>query len=129
MEPSWVSLELCLLVHDKSLSNFGGGDGIRDQGLLESALSRPQQLHHYENATLYHLSASYAFGIIKNHPFIDGNKRTGFIASALFLQMNGLLLIATEAEAYRQTVGLASDAISEQEYAEWLSNSCSKNIT
>ncbi|MFT6794488.1 MAG: death-on-curing protein [Rubritalea sp.] len=124
MDPLWISLESCVLIHDKSLSNFGGADGVRDQGLLESALSRPQQLHHYEQATLHQLAASYAFGIIKNHPFIDGNKRTGFIASALFLQMNGHRLIATEEKALHQTVALAASAITEQQYAQWLSTSC-----
>ncbi len=124
MEPLWVSLESCILIHDKSLSNFGGADGVREQGLLESALSRPLQLHHYEQATLYQLAASYAYDIIKNHPFIDGNKRTGFIASALFLQLNGHRLIATEKESLHQTVALAASSISEQQYAEWLTKSC-----
>jgi death-on-curing protein len=124
MEPFWLNIEDCLNIHDKSLEHFGGADGIRDSGLLESALARPQQLFHYEKATLYELAACYAYGLIKNHPFIDGNKRTGYIACALFLQSNGLLLIASEEDALAHTVALAASQIKEKDYANWLSNSC-----
>ncbi len=124
MEPTWISKQVALALHDKLLSRFGGSDGVRDEGLLESALARPQQLFHYEQSNLYAMAASYAFGIVKNHPFIDGNKRTGFMSAYTFLAANGHRLIATEEDALRQTVGLAASAISEQQYAKWLSNSC-----
>jgi death on curing protein len=124
MEPFWINMEDCLNIHDKSLDHFGGSDGIRDRGLLESAIARPLQLFHYEQASLYRLAACYAYGIIKNHPFIDGNKRTGFIACALFLQSNGLLLIASEEDALAHTVALAASQITENDNAIWLSKSC-----
>jgi death-on-curing protein len=124
MEPTWISKQVALAMHDKLLSRFGGSDGVRDEGLLESALARPQQLFHYEQANLFAMAASYAFGIVKNHPFIDGNKRTGFMSAYTFLAANGHRLIATEEEALRQTVALAASAITEQQYAQWLSTSC-----
>jgi len=124
MVPSWLNYEDCLNIHDKSLEHFGGADGIRDKGLLESAIARPQQLLHYEEPSLYELAACYTYGIIKNHPFIDGNKRTGYIAGALFLQSNNLLLIASEENALAYTVALAASQITEKDYANWLSNSC-----
>ena len=124
MHPHWLNLEDCIIIHDKSLEQFGGANGIRDNGLLESAIARPQQLLHYGTASLYELAASYVYGIIKNHPFIDGNKRTGFIAGALFLQSNGLMLIASEEDALAYTVALAASDITEKDYANWLSKSC-----
>jgi death on curing protein len=96
MELFGINIEDRLNIHDKSLDHFGGSDGIRDRGLLESVIARPLQLFHNEQASLYRLAACYAYGMIKNHPFIYGNKRTGFIACALLLQSNGLLLIASE---------------------------------
>jgi len=124
MEPAWLNYEDCLNIHDKSLDHFGGGDGIRDNGLLESALARPLQLYNYEKPSVYELAACYTYGLIKNHPFIDGNKRTGFIAGALFLQSNGYLLISSEENALAYTVALAASEITEKDYANWLSNSC-----
>jgi len=123
-EPNWLNFEDYINIHDSSLRHFGGSDGIRDQGLLESAISRPQQLFHYQNASLYQLAKSYVFDIIKNHPFIDGNKRTGFLAGALFLESNGLRLVATEEHALAYTIALAASEISEENYAHWLSESC-----
>ena len=120
MDPIWIPKEVILPMHDKLLHRYGGSDGIRDEGLLESALSRPQQLFHYEQSTLFSIAASYAFGIIKNHPFIDGNKRTGFMSAYTFLAANGHRLIATEEDALRMTAGLAASVVSEQEYATWL---------
>jgi death-on-curing protein len=124
MEPTWISKQVALAMHDKLLSRFSGSDEVRDEGLLESALARPQQLFHYENSDLFAMAASYAFGIVKNHPFIDGNKRTGFMSAYTFLAANGHRLIATEEEALHQTVALAASAITEQQYAQWLSTSC-----
>ncbi len=127
MDPIWIPKEVILPMHDKLLHRYGGSDGIRDEGLLESALSRPQQLFHYEQSNLFSIAASYAFGIIKNHPFIDGNKRTGFMSAYTFLAANGHRLIATEEDALRMTAGLAASVVSEQEYATWLAAMSEKN--
>jgi len=97
---------------------------VRDEGMLESALGRPQQLWHYAKPTLFALAGAYASGIVKNHPFVDGNKRTGFVAAALFLESNGLKFIASEEEVVERTLGLAAGALSEAEYAAWLEQSC-----
>lgn len=102
------------------LAEFGGASGIRDEGLLDSALMRPQNLFAYENPTLERLAASYAYGLIKNHPFCDGNKRIAFTAAVLFLEINGERVIADEAEAVIQTLALAAGEQTEEAYADWL---------
>jgi death-on-curing protein len=102
------------------LSEHGGESGVRDDGLLESALSRPPNLFSYEKPSLFELAASYAFGIVKNHPFVDGNKRTGFVAAATFLDSNRVELTANEAEAVIKTLGLAAGEVTESDYAAWL---------
>ena len=94
-------------------------------GVSPSSTSTTIQLFNYQSASIYDLAASYAYGIIMNHPFIDGNKRTGFITCALFLQSNGVRLIATEDEAYAQTLALASGLSSERDFAQWLATVCS----
>jgi death-on-curing protein len=99
-------------------------DGIRDEGLLDSALNRPLQLFHYENPTLFELAAAYAHGIVKNHPFLDGNKRSGFTVAGLFLEFNGFKLQATETEAVLQTVALAASELDVQAFATWLETNC-----
>ena len=119
-EPRWLERRIIVAVHDTQLARLGGAGGIRDDGLLESALARPRNLHAYGEAELCVLAAAYAAGIVRNHPFVDGNKRTGFIAAALFLQENGLRLNAPEAEAVVMTVGLASGEMPEQGFAAWL---------
>ena len=93
---------------------------MRDLGLLESALARPQNLHAYCEGDAAALAAAYAFGIIRNHPFVDGNKRTGFLAAALFLEANGYRFVASEAEAVMRTLALAASEIDEAEFAAWL---------
>jgi death-on-curing protein len=125
-EPIWLPLEVIFALHDRLLSRFGGAEGIRDRGMLESALGKPQQLLHYGAPSIFELAASYAFGIVKNHPFIDGNKRTGFMAAYTFLGVNGRALIAPEEEAVIQTLGLASGAIGEKDYAAWLESGSEK---
>jgi len=102
------------------LADYGGIVGVRDDGLLESALARPQQLLAYGTPTMPDLAASYAAGIIKNHPFLDGNKRTGFMMGAGFLERNGLEFRATEVEAVLRTLALAAGEITEGDYARWL---------
>lgn len=119
-EPNWVSLEDCLTFHEKLLAKFGGLDGLRDKGLLESALNRPLQLFHYGNPTTLTLAAAYAEGIVKNHPFLDGNKRSGFMAAALFLESNGYCITVTEEEAVVMTVALAAGDVQAEGYARWL---------
>lgn len=123
-QPDWIEKPLVLAMHESALSRHGGSTGTRDEGLLDSALARPEQLFHYERADIFHLAATYAHGIVKNHPFIDGNKRTGFLAAALFLETNGWKLIAPEVEAVTQTLGLAAGMIEAGEYAAWLQRSC-----
>ncbi len=118
----WVTEEDCLSFHDKLLSRFGGAPGVRDRGLLESALARPHHRFAYEQASVFELAATYAHGIVKNHPFIDGNKRTGFLAAALFLEANGVRFNAREEEAVVQTLALAAGAISVEEFAAWLAS-------
>lgn len=118
--PIWVERASVLLLHDESLALHGGASGVRDIGLLESALARPQNLHAYGEGDAAALAAAYAFGIIRNHPFIDGNKRTGFLAAALFLEANGYRFSASETEVVLRTLALAANEIDEAEFAAWL---------
>ena len=119
-EPHWLDEADVLAFHEDLLVRFGGSGGIRDRGLLESALNRPVQLFHHGQLTIHEIAAAYGAGIVKNHPFIDGNKRTGFIASALFLEMNGFRFQSSEEEAVERTLALAAGAIKEADYAAWL---------
>ena len=119
-KPVWVLRETVLTLHEQSLAEFGGAAGIRDEGLLDSALGKPENLFHYGKPTIFDLAASYGFGLVKNHPFIDGNKRVGFIVAVLFLELNGYRFQATEAEAAVRTLALAAGELSEKEYAAWL---------
>jgi death-on-curing protein len=102
------------------LSQYGGIAGVRDENLLESALAKPRQLFAYRKPTMVAMAAAYAIGIVKNHPFLDGNKRTGFMLGAGFLERNGLEFHATEAEAVLRTLALAAGKMSEAGYAKWL---------
>ncbi len=120
-EPIWLLKSVVLAAHNMMIGRFGGSAGLRDGGLLDSALARPANLHHYEAcAELPRLAASYAAGIIQNHPFVDGNKRTGFIAAYVFLDLNGTTLRADEVSATALTLSLASSEIDEAAYAAWL---------
>ena len=119
-EPEWVLRETVLTLHEQSLAQFGGLAGIRDEGLLDSALGRPQNLFAYGKPTLFALAASYAFGLAKNHPFIDGNKRTAFVTAVLFLELNGRRFAAEEADAAVRTLALAAGEMTEAEYEAWL---------
>lgn len=120
----WVDEQDCLSLHEALVARFGGLAGIRDRGLLESALHRPLNMVAYGEADLCKLAAAYATGIVKNHPFLDGNKRTGFVTAALFLESNGLHFSAPEEEVVIQTRALAAGEIGEAEYARWLADSC-----
>ena len=119
-EPHWLTRSECLLLHDMMLDQHGGCSGIRDAGLLESALARPQQLHHYGKPTMPEMAAAYTAGIVKNHPFLDGNKRTGFMMGAGFLERNGYEFLASETEVVIRALALAAGEMTEAAYADWL---------
>ena len=121
--PRWLSKQLVLAVHDRQLAEHGGAAGVRDEGLLESALARPVNLHAYGGGDASALAAAYAFGIARNHPFIDGNKRTAFVACELFLAANGFELGAADEECLAMMLGLAAGEIGEDEFAAWLRES------
>ena len=118
--PTWIERRDCLAVHEIMLAQYGGLAGIRDEGLLESALARPLQLDAYGSPSVPELAAAYATGIVKNHPFLDGNKRTGFMLSAMFLELNGLQFTASEEDVVTHTLALAAGEIDEASYAAFL---------
>ena len=120
MSWSWLARRTVIAIHLEQLQRHGGGHGIRDEALLESALARPQNLAAYGDPTVFDLAASYAFGIARNHPFIDGNKRTAFVASALFARKHGQRLHAPQPEAALMFLRLAAGELSEEELASWL---------
>ena len=119
-EPAWLSIEDVIALHSEQLAIFGGPEGIRDQGLLESALSRPVNRWNYGESDLAVLAAAYAFGIAKNHPFVDGNKRAGFAALIVFLRLNGIGFSPDSAEATAAMVALAAGEIEEAGLARWI---------
>jgi len=119
-EPYWLTREECLALHDLMLSEYGGIAGVRENNMLESALAKPQQLFHYGNPTMAELGAAYAAGIVKNLPFLDGNKRTGFMMGTGFLERNGLEFFANEVDAVVSTLALAAGEMTEEAYAKWL---------
>jgi len=119
---SWrfVSRSALELLHDESLAEHGGRPGLRDEGLLESALARPHQLLAYGEPDLAALAAAYAFGLARNHAFVDGNKRVAFLATGLFLGLNGHRLVTTQADATLTMLALAAGDLGEDEFAQWL---------
>ena len=121
-EPIWVSHELVIAIHNRQLAEHGGQPGLRDEGLLLSALARPQQRWCYGNPPpdLCVLAASYAFGLAKNHPFLDGNKRTAFVVYRLFLKWNGVEMHADKVDRYLQMLALAAGDHDEESFADWL---------
>ena len=120
-EPRWISKKALLLLHEESLSEFGGARGLRDEGLLESALARPRNTHAYNPAaTLAELAASYCYGVAKNHAFLDGNKRAAFLCVGLFLAINGYRLTASQVDAIQIMLGVAAGTVSERELALWI---------
>jgi len=124
-KPVWLDREVALAIHELMLAQHGGLAGVRDEGLLESALSKPRNLFAYRHSTVPQLAASYAAGIIRNHPFLDGNKRTGFMLAATFMELNGLTLTASEESVVHQTLALAAGKLKEAAYGTWLKdNSC-----
>ncbi|MBZ5630453.1 MAG: type II toxin-antitoxin system death-on-curing family toxin [Acidobacteriia bacterium] len=123
-EPIWIGVLETLVLHDLGLVAFGGAAGVRDQGLLESALARPRNLLAYgkKRPSLARLAAAYAFGIMKNHPFVDGNKRTALVIAFAFLDVNGIEINASKEDAYRVFMDLARGRVSEKELGAWISD-------
>jgi death-on-curing protein len=119
-DPKWVSVPVALSIHSAQLAEHGGADGVRDLGLLESAMARPQHLASFGTPSLCELAASYGFGIARNHPFADGNKRTAFVVCLLFLAKNGLDLTATDADCIGVFWALAAGELTEAELAGWI---------
>jgi death-on-curing protein len=115
----WVALDVAQAAHREQLVEHGGGEGVRDGGLLESAMVPPQQLAHYGEPDVAALAAAYAFGIARNHPFVDGNKRTAAVVSETFLVLNGQDLLATDAELVVAFLALAAGELVEDELADW----------
>ena len=120
-EPRWIRKESVLVLHDRSIALHGGAPGLRDEGLLESALARPANRFHYEGLTdICELAATYLVGVASNHPFADGNKRAAFLAAGLFLLRNGLRLTVSQAEAARVVLAVAAGERDVGPLAEWL---------
>jgi death on curing protein len=119
-EPVWVDLEVVLAIHDEQLAEHGGQGGVRDRGLLESAMGRPLNQYAYGEHSLARLAASYAFGISRNHPFLDGNKRTSLVVAELFLVLNGIELAASDVDATTTFLQLAAGELTEDALAAWI---------
>lgn len=120
MNIHWLSVHLVMAIHQEQINEHGGANGLRDKGLLESALVRPQNQYHYNQIIdIPSLASSYTFAIVKNHPFIDGNKRTGFIAGITFLMLNGYQFSASETEVVNIIQALASGTITEDTLQNW----------
>jgi len=121
-EPEWLDIELVLDFHAEQLALFGGADGIRDRGLLESALARPINKFAYGETNIAALAAAYGFGIARNHAFVDGNKRTALASMIVFLGLNGIDLDAAQEEATAIVLGLAAGEIPEEVLANWIAD-------
>ena len=119
IEPVWLDGELALAIHDRQLAEHGGGIGVRDAGLLDSALARPINRWTYGDGDLAALAASYTFGVARNHPFVDGNKRTAWVLARLFLMVNGHRLAFEADAAIRTMLAVAAGELSEEELADW----------
>jgi death-on-curing protein len=120
-EPLWIEERDVLAIHDRLLALYGGATGLRDLGLLQSALARPRQHHAYADASnIVEMAALYTAGVIRNHPFVDGNKRTGFVIGVLFLELHGFDFKASKADATQAVMTLAADTLDEAGYGAWL---------
>ncbi len=118
--PVWVRRDVVLAVQEILLAEHGGAAGIRDEGMLDSALGRPENFLAYGKPSIFELAAAYAFGLAKNHPFIDGNKRIAFATAIMFLELNGHRFTATEVDAVLKTLALAASEMTESAYAVWI---------
>jgi death on curing protein len=121
-EPKWVRRDAVLVVHDRQIELFGGQYGLRDAGLLDSAIARPKNFYFYENADIIRLSAAYGYGICQNHPFIDGNKRTAFVIAIAFLKTNGFKFQSSQVDVVLTMENLAGSILSEDAFIDWLKN-------
>nr|WP_099559001.1 type II toxin-antitoxin system death-on-curing family toxin [Hartmannibacter diazotrophicus] len=119
-EPVWLTREIVEAIHDEQLAIFGGPSGLRDAGALESALGRPLNRFAYQGGDLADLAAAYAFGIARNHPFVDGNKRAAFLSLIVFLGLNGFDFLAPEADAAAIILSLAAGEVEEEGLARWI---------
>ena len=119
-EPIWIEYELVLAIHDRQLIEHGGADGLRDEALLQSALGRPLNHFAYESTDIIELAAKYTAGIVQNHPFVDGNKRTGFVVGVLFLELNGYRFTASEEAAAQAVLEFAAGTLEEKGFCEFM---------
>jgi death-on-curing protein len=124
--PVWLPIEVILTIHEEQIAEHGGLPGVRDAAVLDSALARPKNAHAYGEEDACALAALYAAGIVKNHPFADGNKRTGYVACELFLLANGLALTAPDEECIAMTLALAAGEANAESYAAWLRDNVKK---
>ena len=119
-EPSWLTRQIVVAIHDEQLAIHGGAGGLRDEGMLESALDRPRNRGAYESAELAELAAAYAFGIARNHLFVDGDKRTSLLALYTFLGVNGIDFVVAEADAAAMILALAAGEVNEEGLIRWI---------
>lgn len=119
-EPFWLTRQIIIAIHDEQLAIHGGASGLRDEGMLESALDRPKNKWAYEGAELAQLAAAYAYGLARNHPFVDGNKRTALLALYTFLGVNDVEFDVPEAEAAAMILALAAGEVSEESLTRWI---------
>ena len=116
----WIDKTVVLAIHNEQLAEHGGAMGVRDDGLLDSALARPRNKAAYKNVEATELAAAYGYGLIRNHPFVDGNKRIALVITELFLALNGVELTATDADCLQSFLLLAEGALTEEDFASWL---------
>jgi death-on-curing protein len=126
-EPKWITYDQAIAIHSRQLRRFGGAAGLRDEGMLRSALGRPMNKWRYEQADLPGLAAAYAFGFAKNHAFVDGNKRTAFMAMMVFLRKNGINFTPDQGQATKVILALAAGEVSEQSLARWIADNLAKS--
>ena len=119
-EPRWLTEEVIHAIHGMLLAEHGGGTGIRDEGLLASALAAPRNRFGYGDQDVFNLAAAYAFAPVRNHPFVDGNKRVSFVVTEVFLALNGYELMASDKDCFAQWMALADGSLKEADLAEWL---------
>ncbi len=124
MNPVWVGETVVLAMHERLLAEHGGAQGLRDAAMLDSALARPRQLYAYGDPDVCDLATAYAAGIVRDHPFVDGNKRVAFMTTYVFLARNGQRLVASEVDAAQIVSALAAREIDEAEFAKWLREKC-----
>lgn len=126
-EPAWITYDQALAIHSRQLRRFGGAPGLRNEGMLRSALERPINKWRCEQASLPVLGAAYAFGLAKNHAFVDGNKRIAFMTMTIFLRKNGVRFAPDQAQATKITLALAAGEVSEQSLTRWIADNLPKS--